>query len=114
MVVRRDLPDAAELTSAYVEVNSTPLPIADGWRRGEPILMFGYPANAISRKLLVVTSGVIGGDGVKRTGGDFLLLDARGADGSSGGPVVNLSGEVVGIIEGGLAPFEYAVDLTKE
>ena len=61
----------------------------------------------------MVTAGVVSA-GAEQNGVRYLLLDSATARGSSGSPVVNLDGEVVAMLDSGLGPFSYAVDLTTD
>ena len=90
---------------------SVSLPTADGWRRGEAVAVLGYPDNDLAWDLLTVTTGVISA-GAEQEGIPYVLLDGATAPGSSGGPVVNMAGELVAMASAGLEPFSYAIDLS--
>ena len=77
------------------ELESKPMPTADGWRQGETVALVGYPENDLLWNLLLVTTGVV-------SAGEW----------QDGVPVVNMAGEIVGLMDSGLYPFSYAVDLT--
>ena len=96
---------------APVVVVSAPLELAQDWRQGESVVTLGYPANGLSSNLLIVTQGIVAA-GYEQASVPYVLLDAVAAPGLSGGAVVNSRGQVVRLIEGGLDPFSYAVDLT--
>ena len=84
---------------------------ADGWQLGEAVAVLGYPQNELEVNLPVVTTGVVAGGGWQ-FGVPYVVLDAATASGSSGGPVVNSDGEVIGMVTAGLDQLSYAVDLT--
>lgn len=72
-------------------------------RPGEPVAMLGFPVGldpaGTWRSQGVRAVGLTGT--VRRAGPDLLELDGYGASGSSGGPVFNPQGLVVGMIFGG-------------
>ena len=72
-------------------------------RPGEPVAMLGFPVG-LDPAGTWRTEGVraVGLTGtVRRAGPDLIELDGYGASGSSGGPVLNAQGFVVGMIFGG-------------
>ena len=102
----------ALLTPANGEARtSASLPTANGWHQGEAIAILGYPNNDLAWDLLTVTTGVVSA-GEQQEGIPYVLLDGAMAPGSSGGPVVNMAGELVGVASAGLEPFSYAIDLS--
>ena len=115
--IKRDLPGiTAVLLSPVDRVQSVPVRIAPEYAQGEPIMTMGYPDNLIAANTLIVMTGVIGGRatwGSSATGIPYIIMNTDGSYGSSGGPVVNVNGEVVGFIEGGshADPFTYAIDI---
>jgi serine protease Do len=105
-----------DLTSA--DLGDRPLPVArfgdsDALRVGEPVLALGSPASLAQ----AVTQGVVSnaalvmpeGAGIVLAGENvglivrWILHDASIFPGNSGGPLVNLAGEIVGINELGVA-----------
>ena len=83
--------DAAQLTAA-------PLGDSDALEVGDWVLAVGNPFGLLEQ---TVTAGIISAKGRRGLGisnyEDFLQTDAAINQGNSGGPLVNLNGEVVGI-----------------
>ena len=111
--VGREIPglDATLLIPMGLARVTPGLPWADGWQLGEAVAVLGYPQNELAVNLPVVTTGVVAGGG-QQFGVPYVVLDAATTSGSSGGPVVNGDGEVVGMVTAGLDGLSYAVDLT--
>ncbi|MBK8726902.1 MAG: Do family serine endopeptidase [Holophagaceae bacterium] len=89
-----------ELDIALIKIGATHLPFAklgesDGLRIGEWVVAIGNPLGLEH----TVTQGIISAKGRKLMGGveSFLQTDAAINRGNSGGPLLNLRGEVVGI-----------------
>lgn len=80
--------DACILVGGF---SGTPVRLTTDFREGENIWIFGFPAG-----LPVVGQGSIKGL-VDTDKGKSILLGAFCAQGSSGGPVVNVKGELVGL-----------------
>lgn len=90
---------------AVPTLNRPALPFAAGAERGEPVAAVGGPAGfseSISagivshpRRSWLATSR---NSDVLRGGRDLIQIDARIYQGSSGGPVINQAGEVVGVV----------------
>lgn len=90
---------------AVPTLNRPALPFAAGTERGEPVAAVGGPAGfseSISagivshpRRSWLATSR---NNDVVRGGRDLIQIDARIYQGSSGGPVINQAGEVVGVV----------------
>jgi S1-C subfamily serine protease len=98
--------DSADLAVLVVLVRGgvpTVAGLGTGSRPGEPVAMLGYPAGldpaGTWRAQGVRAVGLTGS--VRRAGPDLIELDGYGASGSSGGPVFNPQGLVVGMIFGG-------------
>lgn len=89
-----------ELDIALIKIDATHLPFAslgdsDAMRIGEWVVAIGNPFGLEH----TVTQGIISARGRKLTGGleSFLQTDAAINRGNSGGPLLNLKGEVIGI-----------------
>ncbi len=118
--------DLAILTPANGRrIKSTPMPIAQTSRQGEPVSIIGFPLNLIAEDILIVTYGVLGASALWGTGvtsAAYHVVDAFISDGSSGSPVVNGRGELIGVVthgwwideEGEIDGFAYAVNLVGE
>ena len=113
--------DAAVLKPAGDQpVRSVPARLADGYQQGESVVILGYPFNWVEDDIMTAMRGVIGAWAVWGTGASgvpFFVIDVLINAGTSGAPVFNAQGEVVGIIDyTGSAPiddpFAYAVDLS--
>ena len=92
---------------------------------GEFVFMVGYADNIVVSDLLLATFGIVSGttqwgEGVASP--FYHILDVFSAAGSSGSPVVNLEGEIVGMFthgpivdnEGNPDNFSYAVSLAGQ
>lgn len=82
----------------------TPIPIGDPQtlRVGELVFAVGNPWGLRG----ILTAGIVSGAGLASAGNGYIQSDIALAPGNSGGPLVNVRGEVVGInamISGGLA-----------
>jgi serine protease Do len=89
-----------ELDIALIKIDATHLPFAslgdsDAAKVGEWVVAIGNPLGLEH----TVTQGIISAKGRKLTGGleSFLQTDAAINRGNSGGPLLNLRGEVIGI-----------------
>ena len=118
---RLDSIDAVILRpAAGLSVESVPVEFATGHQVGEPVVILGYPANWIEDGVMTAMQGVVGAWAVwgdRTSGVPFFIIDVLINPGTSGAPVFNAHGEVVGIIDysevsPGDDPFAYAVDLT--
>ena len=80
--------------------NLTPIPLADSSKvlQGKKISAFGFPLSSVLGEKLKVTSGIVSGF-VENVGGcRNLQFDAKVNPGNSGGPMVDESGNCVGIV----------------
>jgi S1-C subfamily serine protease len=80
--------DACLLLGSFA---GTSVRLANGFQEGENVWIFGFP-----QTVPVVGQGAVKGL-VDVDGGGSLLLSAFCAPGSSGGPVINAKGELVGL-----------------
>ena len=89
------------------------VPLANSYRIGEPVFAIGYPYSGVE-DTRIVSDGIVGGSQV--WGGiTYLVVNVMTSYGGSGGPLVNMQGEALGLMYGGGVgddPFTYAVDLT--
>ena len=93
--------DTTLLVAIDPNPNTVPVDFAQTVRRGQAVMAMGYPVNLlVSHNVLLVTQGTVGAVEVVYDDTDFLLLDAAGGPGSSGSPVFNVDGLVVGMVEG--------------
>ena len=77
----------------------TALPIATSTREGDQVVALGYPLNL--RDGVTVTQGIVSAFRTFR-GVAYIQTDAATNPGNSGGPLLNLRGEVVGMNTSGL------------
>ena len=107
---------------ALVKIEATGLPVAElgnsnGLRVGEFVLALGHPFGLEQ----TVSFGIVSRKGapllVAAPGFDFIQTDAAVNPGNSGGPLVNMAGEVVGInsmaARNGSIGFAIPVNLAK-
>jgi S1-C subfamily serine protease len=101
-LVRRDA--ANDLALLRVEVTGRPLPLFRGGeaQKGEQVLTVGYPLVELQGSDPKATFGRI--NSVEGAGGDarFYQIDVPLQPGNSGGPLVNLRGQVVGVVAASL------------
>ncbi len=100
--------DSADLTLLTVRVRGG-VPVVKGLARriqhGEPVAMLGFPfgldfpLGGDWRRVGVRISRFSGT--IRGTGADRIEIDGYGVSGSSGSPVFNAAGEVVGVVFGG-------------
>jgi S1-C subfamily serine protease len=97
-LVRRDV--ANDLALLKVEVTGRPLPVFRGREtaKGEQVFTVGFPLVELQGDDPKATFGRI--NSVEGAGGDtrFYQIDVPLQPGNSGGPLVNLRGQVVGIV----------------
>ena len=79
----------------------TAVPMGDSFaiRPGEDAVAFGFPeviGEAKPGRYLTVSSGIVAGKR-NRDGVDYIQTDAAVNPGNSGGPLVNIRGEVIGV-----------------
>ena len=116
--IKRNLPGIeATLLSPRNRIQSVPVQIATAYAQGEPVMLMGYPQNLIAESVLTVTAGIIGGraiSGPVTTGVPYIIMDLEAASGASGGPVFNVNGEVVGVLQASelFETISYATDIT--
>lgn len=85
---------------AVLKVEGSDFPVlafgdSDAVRQGQAILAFGYPrTDVLGAAIVTVTRGIIS---AVRSSEGLLQIDAALNPGNSGGPIVNLRGEVVGV-----------------
>ena len=98
-----------DLALLHVDVEKT-VPVTWGASEpldlGEDLVVLGFPATTVGREIScarspIVTTGILSGR-VEAHGATFLQTDAALNPGNSGGPVVTLDGEVVGIAVAGV------------
>lgn len=96
LALLRVKPEGLELIRSVLgSVPYLPLGDSDNIHRSDEVLALGYP---LGQQSLKSTSGVISG-----REGNYIQMSAAINPGNSGGPLVNASGEVVGINSAGIA-----------
>ena len=82
-----------------------PLYFADSIREGDPVVALGFPFSAQIGENMTMTAGLVSSfryyEGV-----DYIQTDAALNPGNSGGPLLNMDGEVVGMNTSGLRDAE--------
>jgi hypothetical protein len=95
-----DVDVANDLALLQADVKSRPLPTADRFalKRGEEVLTLGYPSPGIQGASQKATFGRINTD--SGIGDDIrhVQVDVPLQPGNSGGPLLNIRGEVVGVV----------------
>lgn len=89
-----DVPDVALIKTDAVNVPVARLGNSDALEPGEPVLVFGSPFGLDH----TLTQGIVSGPIRKVGEARYIQTDASLNKGTSGGPLVNSSGEVVGIV----------------
>jgi S1-C subfamily serine protease len=85
--------DIAVLQIPGFELPALPLGNSDSVRIGTPVVLIGSPLGLEN----TVTTGIVSGRRQEPEGFQLLQVSAPASQGSSGGPVLSLGGEVVGI-----------------
>ena len=93
--------------------NTDALGFADSTARGLPVAILGYPAGTLDGALIVTVGHLAATAIVDKTSDSYHVIDAVVEKGSSGSPVLNPSGDVIGLVQAGgtVHPFGYAIDL---
>ena len=110
-----DVDAANDLALLQADIKSRPLPVADQFvlKRGEEVLTLGFPSPDIQGASQKATFGRI--NAVSGIGDDIrhVQVDVPVQPGNSGGPLLNVKGEVVGVInarlQGNFQNVSYAV-----
>lgn len=93
------------------DIHIRPLVLASACnlKRGEEILVLGYPLSTLQGNEQKATMGRVNGLTGLKEDIRFIQIDAPLQPGSSGGPLLNAKGEVVGVISGelGASVMEY-------
>src|SRR6185437_4820611 len=100
-----------ENDTAVIKVQGSNFPVlamgdSDAAQVGDPVGVIGYPATAIDNvDLATLTSPTVTSGSVtnKPSQGGFARLqsDATAEHGNSGGPMINATGQVIGIVSNG-------------
>ncbi len=94
-----DLDDVNDLALGKVEARGVPIPIALVLpAKGEDVAALGYPAIETLGRELKATFGKINALSGPRGIARFVQTDAPMQPGNSGGPLLNMRGEVVGVV----------------
>ena len=94
--------DVVDLAALILAVREEPYPTiqignSDRVSRGDDVIVVGYPLGEVLRDSPTITRGIISAIG--RSGVvSYLQTDAAINRGNSGGPLINYSGEVIGIV----------------
>jgi S1-C subfamily serine protease len=101
-IVRTD--PASDLALLQADMTSMPIPLASTFnlRRGEDVLTLGYPDPGIQGVGQKATFGRVNANTGVQDDIRFAQVDLPIQPGNSGGPLLNTSGEVVGIVTSGL------------
>lgn len=92
--------DLAALRISRTELRALPLASPTSIRQGEEVVVVGYPlASTLGNYEMTVTRGVVS---AIRSQTGLIQVDAAMNPGVSGGPVINLRGEVIGVAVHGL------------
>ena len=97
--------DIAFIHIKYISFAPIKLNYSQAVNAGEEILAIGHPRDLP----YTVTKGIVSYPArirMQEPGLPYIQFDAPSADGSSGGPLLNLKGEVIGIVCGGVGKTE--------
>lgn len=83
-----------DLAVIKVDAEIKPLPISDGAETGSDIFCISHPVD----HLYTMTEGIVAGKFIDRHGRKSLAVTCDYAKGSSGGPILDNTGAVVGIV----------------
>ena len=109
-VVENDLVnDLGLLKGNYIHPNILELDI-EGPNLGEDILAVGYPLGGFTGEGVKITRGVV--SSLSGPGNNFSEFqhDAATAPGSSGGPILNKSGQIVGVVYAGIDKIKVLIE----
>lgn len=93
ILARDDRRDLAVIQVAGFDLPALPLGNSDSVRIGNPVVLIGSPLGLEN----TVTTGIVSGRRQEPEGYQLLQISAPASRGSSGGPVLSNTGEVVGI-----------------
>jgi S1-C subfamily serine protease len=79
-------------------------------KQGEEVVLIGYPLRGSPSSRTIVTSGVISAVESIRGDGRYLQITAPVQPGNSGGPILDLSGNVVAVVIGPTKPSSASTD----
>jgi hypothetical protein len=97
---------SATMDAAVLKVDGTNFPVlhignSESVRQGQEVLVFGYPRGyVLGAESVTVTRGIVS---ALRSQEGLIQLDAAANPGNSGGPVITASGDVVGVLVGGVS-----------
>jgi S1-C subfamily serine protease len=91
---------------------------------GDEIYIIGFPSIEVDfyfdlesydvkKEAPIISKGIISGLRESRAGVKYYVVDAAAYYGSSGGPVINKHGEVIGILTAGIESFNFILPLSE-
>ena len=101
-VVRVDKANDLALLQADVRRMPIPIAITQNVKRGEDILTLGYPSPGVQGIGQKATFGRVNALTGIKDDKRFIQVDLSVQPGNSGGPLLNLQGEVIGVVTSGL------------